>query len=209
MNLVKYIAAQLREPTGIFGRLFMGYYFNRKNFKTIKYTINLLKIKNSDHILDIGFGGGLSIQLMLPFVRKGYIAGIDISQTMVKNAQKKFAKDIAKGLVKVEAGSISNLPYKDEEFDKVTTIHTIYFLPDLARALNEIYRVLRPGGCIAIAVSSKLKMQKLPVVHYGFELFSEDEIQDQLKLNGFTNIQVTHFDQDKSLDSLIVIGHKG
>ena len=103
----------MREPKGIIGRLFFGHYLNIENSKTIKFTIDTIKIQTGDHILDVGFGGGLSIQLLVPLVCNGLVAGIDISEPMIKNEKKKFAAEIAKGIVLIEVASISGLPFKE------------------------------------------------------------------------------------------------
>ena len=48
-------------------------------------------------------------------------------------------------------GSVENLPFADEDFDVVTSNGALNLVPAKARAFAEIYRVLKPGGCLMIA----------------------------------------------------------
>jgi arsenite methyltransferase len=57
---------------------------------------------------------------------------------------------IAAGRVRLHQASVDALPLSDAECDKVFTVHTLYFWPDLAAALTEIRRVLKPRGRLVL-----------------------------------------------------------
>jgi len=59
------------------------------------WTVGLLDVKPTDHVLEIGFGPGLAIQKVAAIVSKGLVAGVDSSETMLKLAQKRNAASIA------------------------------------------------------------------------------------------------------------------
>lgn len=59
MFLSKYLASQLRKPSGFIGKVFISRILNRENSRMNGLTLKLLEIKNSDRILEVGFGGGV------------------------------------------------------------------------------------------------------------------------------------------------------
>ena len=96
--------------------------------------------------LDIGTGAGY-----IPiFISRGnphiQITGIDRSQSMIKRAQDHAASLGAGENAVFEAGDAANLKYPDDTFDMVITTMTIHCLRKPVQMLNEIHRVLKPGG---------------------------------------------------------------
>jgi|GEM_PF-2513222 len=94
--------------------------------------------------LDIGCGYGRIAQEIVKKNNQAFVHGIDISETFISLFNKKLGKN-GKGVV---AGA-TNLPFKDNTFDFVVVIVTLMYLEEKAdqqRALQEILRVLKPGG---------------------------------------------------------------
>ena len=118
---------------------------SRGNEPAIRWTISLLDIQPDDHILEIGFGPGVGIEYAAQKAAKGLVAGIDASETMVQVARKLNAAAIAAGTVDLKHGEVSSLPYEDDSFDKIMTIHCIYFWADAIACLQEIRRILKPN----------------------------------------------------------------
>ena len=103
-------------------------------------------IKDGDVVLDIGCGGGKAIQLLSKINQSGKIYGIDFSEQAVKDSTKANKGDAARGKVIVRQASVSNIPYPEAFFDKITAFQTHYFWPNLATDVNEVFRVLKKGG---------------------------------------------------------------
>jgi SAM-dependent methyltransferase len=74
------------------------------------------------------------------------VVGVDPSTEACRMAARRNRTAIAAGRVRLHQASVEALPLSDAEFDKVFTVHTLYFWPDLAAALTEIRRVLKPRG---------------------------------------------------------------
>jgi ubiquinone/menaquinone biosynthesis C-methylase UbiE len=113
--------------------------------------IRLINPKGSDHILDIASGTGepgLSIAAML---EDGKLILTDLSEDMLKianeNAENKGVKN-----VETLVCDVCELPFEDNTFDAVTCRFGFMFFPDMQLAVNEMVRVLKPGGKIATAV---------------------------------------------------------
>ncbi|RYD03376.1 hypothetical protein N752_20180 [Desulforamulus aquiferis] len=93
------------------------------------------------HILDAGCGAGGTMEAMSKY---GSVLGIDISDEMVEHCQKV-------GLP-ASCHSIMELPFKNDTFDIILCLDVLEHLPDEIKALEELKRVVRPGGVIAISV---------------------------------------------------------
>ena len=95
-------------------------------------------------ILDAGCGTGGMVQWL---GRYGHVAGVDIAEAALSRAT-------TRGLQALTRGSVDALPFQDGSFDLVTSFDVLYHLEvksDL-QALEEIHRVLRPGGVLLIRV---------------------------------------------------------
>lgn len=98
-------------------------------------------LRRGASILDVGCGSGIASE---PFAMNGFpVTGVDPSQAMLAAAAARLPNAT---FVKGEAEA---LPFPNERFDVVISAQTFHWV-DRARALTEAYRVLRPGGLIAI-----------------------------------------------------------
>jgi len=179
---------------------------NRGNRRIIESTLALLELDPQHHVLEIGFGGGISLALAVERLSGGVVSGIDVSKDMVRQAERRFHREIEEGRVQIRFGDISNLPFADAAFDRVFTINTIYFWPDASRGISEIRRVLKNGGIAAVGLRSKGKMEKWPISKHGFRLYSAQEVADLMSQTGFREVRVDHRDQNHRLDQLVVLG---
>lgn len=152
----QFIMGQFSNPSGLFGR-FIGNGMARRNVYDAKWTVSLLDIQPASRVLEIGFGPGVSTQIASEKADKGFVAGIDHSGTMVQAARKRNAQAIKAGRVELRQGDVSSLPYPDDTFDIAFSLHSIYFWHDPFSCLQELRRVLKPGGLLAITIQPKDK----------------------------------------------------
>lgn len=201
----RFIASQARQPRGWFGLLVFSRVMNRVNAQITEATIDLLDIHADHHVLEIGFGGGPGIARLAGRLTNGVVSGLDLSPDMVRDAQHRFQREIEAGRVRLQLGNIAHLPYPDETFDRVFTINTIYFWPDLQQGFAEIRRVLKPDGKAAISMRSREKMEKHSVTKHNFRLFTGQEVAALMRQAGFRDVSIDHRDQEKWYDQVIVI----
>lgn len=103
-----------------------------------------LAAKPGERILDLAAGTGDSSR---GFLKHGaVVTGLDLSSNMLAIAQTKLA---GMAFTAVQ-GSAYEMPFRDNSFDGATCAFGIRNMPDTARALGELFRVIRPGGRLVI-----------------------------------------------------------
>ena len=103
---------------------------------------SILNKITQEEILEIGLGTGINIKFYPENVKK--IIGIDVNKGMLKQFKKKSSD--TKLEIQVLHQNGETLPFPDNSFSGVTSTYTLCTIKNITSALNEIYRVLRPGG---------------------------------------------------------------
>jgi ubiquinone/menaquinone biosynthesis C-methylase UbiE len=143
------LARQLGHPSGLRGRL-IGSALNRRNREAVVKAVAALELSSGDSALDIGFGGGLGLSLLLRKART--VHGVEISTTMLDRARATFRREIGEGRLVLGEGPMTALPLEDGSVDAIFTTNTVYFVDDLDAAFAEIARVLAPAGRFVLGV---------------------------------------------------------
>jgi ubiquinone/menaquinone biosynthesis C-methylase UbiE len=180
----KLMANQLRMPSGLLAKI-TGNKMNASNKLLYHLTLNNLQVKDEDHILEIGFGNGKFFSELNAKANNLTISGMDHSPEMVKEAVRNNRDLHASGKLKTLAGSSDNMPFEDNSFDKIFCINVIYFWEKPALHLQEIHRVLKPGGFFCTGFRPKENLSKFPFAKHGFTLYTKEEWKNLLEENGF------------------------
>lgn len=180
------VARQLGRPGGLAGRA-VGRMLNRGNRRTVTEAVEELAAEPGAALADIGFGGGLGLELLLSGAGPtGRVHGIELSPEMLARAERRFRDEIATGTLVLHRASIERLPLADASLDGAITINTIYFLGDLERAFAQLARVLRPTGRVVVGLGDPESMARLPFTAHGFRLRPVDEVVAALDHVGLT-----------------------
>jgi len=143
MIFQQYLAGQLSNPTGIIGKFILGPLWNKRNAKLNEVTLAQLELQEEDRVLDIGFGGGYLLKRIIPQVKWGLAAGLDVSGVMVENCRGRYQAKIKAGKVDIECGRAERSPYPDRYFTKVSSVNSIFYWSDAEQGICEIYRMLQ------------------------------------------------------------------
>jgi ubiquinone/menaquinone biosynthesis C-methylase UbiE len=149
MGFAEKFVRQCRKPQGFLGKL-VGRAMNAGHAKVRRWGLGYIPSESYVAILDVGCGGGAALRDMASIFPSAKLYGIDYSQDMVLLAKKVNKGLIEKERIEISHGSDSSLPFSDNTFDLVTAFEAYYFWTDLHRDLQEIKRVLRPGGTLLI-----------------------------------------------------------
>jgi ubiquinone/menaquinone biosynthesis C-methylase UbiE len=144
------------KPTGIWGKI-GGKIMAKSNSEINYWTVSLLNIQNDDRVLEIGFGPGIAIQHMSKIISNGMVAGIDCQEVMLKQAKRRNAQAIKEGRVDLRLAEVSNIPLFQTEFDKVISINSIIFWQHPIHQLQQIRKLMKLGGLIALTVQPRMK----------------------------------------------------
>ena len=137
------------RPKGILGRL-GGVIMARVNLDAAAQVIELLNVRPDDKVLEVGFGPGVAIQLVLQRLSTGSVAGVDQSQEMVSQAAARNAGALRNRRLDLRYGLAERLPFADQTFDRALAINSMQAWPDPSAGLREICRVLKHGGIVAL-----------------------------------------------------------
>jgi SAM-dependent methyltransferase len=140
---------QVRKPNRWIGRPFL-WLMNRTHSALTDWGLEHVAIEKDFTILDVGCGGGRTIQKLAAIAREGSVYGVDYASGSVAASRAKNAELIKAGRVEVRQGSVSHLPFSEAKFDLVTAVETQYYWPDMVNDMKEIRRTLKPGGRLII-----------------------------------------------------------
>lgn len=108
-------------------------------------------IREGDTVLDVGSGSGTDTLIASMLVGpEGEVIGLDMTPAMRERLEEN-ARTMGAGQVRVLDGNAEDIPLADDSVDVVTTNGVLNLVPDKARAVAEIHRVLRPGGRIQVS----------------------------------------------------------
>lgn len=142
------------------------YYDNLRLFlkrKDIPVVLDILDIEDGDVVLDAGMGPGVYTFEILKRKNPHQVVGVDLSENFVMRATEKAQKKCYNN-VEFHKADLENLPFEDQSFDKIICSGVLLIIPDQAKALRELHRVLKTGGKFVV-------VEPLDEVYLGKEIF--------------------------------------
>lgn len=161
-------------------------------------------LKPGETVLDLGSGGGFDCFLASKQVGDtGHVIGVDMTPEMLSKAR---SNAVNGGFNNVEfrMGEIENLPVADNFVDVIISNCVINLSPDKARVFKEAYRVLKPGG--RLAISDVVATAPFPEeLKEDMDMYSGcisgaatiEEVEGMLQAAGFANIRVQPKDESR------------
>lgn len=184
MRRPPFIARNSGHPAGLLGRLLLRI----MALETARFNAEILDAlapAAGEHILEVGYGHGRTLQAAAERAPDARFAGIDLAETAERAAGRRCRWLISQGRLDLRVGDSNELPWTDGAFDAAFSVHTLYFWSDAARALAELHRVLRPSGRLVLGFRerSEAAVARFPPPTYRF--YSADDVLAMLTGAGF------------------------
>jgi len=167
-----------------------------RNYHTHLSGYVLAKLPKGGRLLDIGCGTGLFARQYIS--SGGSAVGIDLSENMIVQARQRCSG------CDFSVGTADMLPFRDASFDAVSSILVFTYLSDPEGMFSEAYRVLRPGGSLAICtlgrklltrgipalyqIGEKMRPSHIAMKNFGERYYNEQEMRDFFSSAGFEDI---------------------
>jgi ubiquinone/menaquinone biosynthesis C-methylase UbiE len=204
INRVKeFIDSQYSTPKGIIGT-YIGEKMIRQHKPETLWTIELLNIQQSESVLELGCGSGYAMKLILKQNIATKVVGLDRSPTVIRSAMIRNKKALNEEKAKLVQGNIKSLPFEDEQFDKVFSIHTIYFWDDLSATVSEIFRMLKPGGGFILTLCDG----KNDEIWERIRNLIEEQLIPIMKNKGFFEVALVKGPNSRQFHTVAVLGKK-
>jgi len=153
-------------------------------------TLALMDLRPADRVLDLGCGTGWASRRLARTVTAGQVVGIDVADEMLRRAEQASAGIPNVGYV---WGSAEKIPAPDNAFDKILSVESFYYYADQGRALDELRRVMAPGGRVFILINlyrdNKYSLLWVDELKVPVQVKSEAEYLDLLRQHGFTEVE--------------------
>jgi cyclopropane fatty-acyl-phospholipid synthase-like methyltransferase len=121
------------------------------NVQRNRWTVDLLALKPSDAVLEIGCGPGVALSHVALIVQQGWVIGIDHSSVMVAQASKRLRDEIARGRVCIRHMSVDEVAaLGPASFDKIYSVNVAQFFPEIDAEFRLLHSLLKPRGLMAV-----------------------------------------------------------
>lgn len=181
------IYERLWRPLG--GRLLMGALGPSMGDER-RIALDMLAVADGARVLDVACGPGNFTRAFARAAGSGLAVGVDASRTMLAQAAREPA-DAPAAYLRADAG---DLPFAGGTFDAVCCFAALYLIEEPLRALDEIARVVAPGGRVALL--SSVSRGPLPAAATnavvrglsGVRVFGRHELTDALRDRGLVDV---------------------
>ncbi|MGH7146273.1 MAG: class I SAM-dependent methyltransferase [Nitrospiraceae bacterium] len=150
------------EDIGLFQEWDHRYYYPealRFYDEAFDFIVGALRIKPGERILDAGCGPG---RHSMALARKGIrCLAIDCSESILEEAKKGTSTAALDGMIEFKLEDITCLRFPDQSFEYVLCWGVLMHVPNIEKAVEELLRVMKPGGRIAISLSNPLSLECL------------------------------------------------
>ncbi|HAM88655.1 MAG: Methyltransferase [Candidatus Falkowbacteria bacterium GW2011_GWC2_38_22] len=171
-------------------------YFLNKRLKMLEKYLG-----DYDNLVDAGCGTGYYITNLLKNGKKGI--GFDISPKMIEQAKKIKNERYSDKDISYVVDDGENLKFENDTFDRAICVGYLIHLEKQQKALNEIFRILKPGGKMVGLISNRwspwlfLNLRKKFAKDYGViqgdQELSPREVKKMMKESGFRNVEIKMF----------------
>jgi len=153
-------------------------------------TLALMDLQPTDRVLDLGCGTGWAARRMARVVTDGEVVGLDVADEMLHRAKRASAEFKN---VRYLWGSAESIPLLDDHFTKVLSVESFYYYANQGKALDEVRRVVAPGGKVFILINlykdNPYSLRWISELKVPVQALSEAEYTAMLGEHGFSQVE--------------------
>jgi SAM-dependent methyltransferase len=150
VRIARAINRQASSPSGLFGRI-LGFMWPREHGRLNTEVLDVLDVRPGQRVLEIGSGTGHALREAARRSGGGHVLGVDVSELMANLARSRNRPGIARGEVDVRVGDIAAFSLDGATFDRIFSVHCIYFWRDVDTVLVKLAAALTRGGKLVLA----------------------------------------------------------
>ncbi len=151
-------------------------------------TLALMGLESADRVLDLGCGTGWASRRMAKVAAE--VVGLDVADEMLRRAERSSS---AFPNIRYVWGSAESIPAADHYFNKVLSVESFYYYTDQGKALDELHRVMAPGGKLFILINlykdNHYSLRWVGELKVPVQALSEKEYVALLQEHGFSNVE--------------------
>jgi len=151
-------------------------------------TLAFMELQPSDRVLDLGCGTGWASRRLARVAAE--VVGLDVADEMLRRAEQASAEFRN---IQYVWGSAEKIPAPDNHFTKVLSVESFYYYADQGKALDELRRVLAPGGRLFILINlykdNHYSLRWVSELKVPVQALSQAEYLALLERHGFKNVQ--------------------
>jgi ubiquinone/menaquinone biosynthesis C-methylase UbiE len=191
----KWLIGQYAAPSGMGGRL-VALAMPSMHRTLYDRAAVLVDLEPADALVDVGCGSGVFLDRHGRDA--GRVAGIDLSAIQVAQARRALAGRIAAGTAEIVRGDAAALPWDDGSFSAATCVGGLEFFDDPAAAVREMFRVLEPGGRVAVTygIDDTDEDCLREATAWGLAHPPESEARKLLEDAGFSLVEISYLEED-------------
>ena len=187
-----------RHPKRFWGKRALKAMNGPRHAAMPEWVMPQIQVREDARVLDVGCGGGANVARLIAKCPKGVVTGLDISAAAIEMTKELNYRDFVDKRCMIAGGNVLQIPLVKDTYDLVTAFETIYYWASLLSGVEEIYRVLKPGGTVVIANEMDGEGEsdrQLEKSVGGIRIYTIDEIKEDLLEAGFTDITSSHDEQ--------------
>ncbi|HKY34897.1 MAG TPA: methyltransferase domain-containing protein [Polyangiaceae bacterium] len=188
-RIAEYVNRQASSPRGPFGWL-LGRIWRFEHRRVNQHTLAVLGIEPGQSVLELGCGSGMALAEATGQAGGGRVLGLDVSETMVAMATRRNRRAVEQGIASIRQIDGVNLDLEPRSFDRIFSVHTLYFWKNPPEILRQLRESLRNQG--RLVLTSRPDGPEIPARFRDptYRFYTEAEVETLLQQAGFTDIQL-------------------
>ena len=188
-RFAEYINRQASSPQGLFGWL-LGKIWRFEHRRVNQRTLALLGVEPNQSVLELGCGSGSALAEAIERAAGGDVLGLDVSKAMVAMATRRNRAAIARGTASIRHSDGVNLGLEPASFDRIFSVHTLYFWKNAAEILRQLRESLRSRGRLVLTFRPEGPGLPERFRDSTYRFYTEAEVAALLQQAGFTDVQL-------------------